>query len=147
MPKCCLFQWIFFSLKGRYALEENVLTEQMWVLPLISHWEVVTRMLILCGYCLWSGLSRLQGFHSHFVPKMGSGAIRIWGFRFHLRVLDFNGGIHHLRSKVVYCVRKVFLKVILGENWRPQAAGNKNKNLFQSRVNTGKGDLQWLFFN
>ena len=36
-------------------------------------------------------LSRLQGFLSHFAPKMGSGVTRIWGFRFHLRVLDFNG--------------------------------------------------------
>ena len=36
-------------------------------------------------------LSRLMGFHSHFAPKMGSGVTRIWSFRFHLRVLDFNG--------------------------------------------------------
>ena len=36
-------------------------------------------------------LSRLMGFHLHFAPKMGSGVTRIWGFRFHLRVLDFNG--------------------------------------------------------
>ena len=53
MPKCCLFQWIFFLWRVDYALEENVLTEQMWFLPLISHWEVVTRILIFCGYCLW----------------------------------------------------------------------------------------------
>ena len=33
-------------------------------------------------------LSRLQGFHLHFAPKMGGGVTRIWGFRFHLRVLD-----------------------------------------------------------
>ena len=38
-------------------------------------------------------LSRLQGFHSHFAPKMGSGVTRIWGFGFPLRVLDFNGGM------------------------------------------------------
>ena len=38
-------------------------------------------------------LSRLQGFHSHFAPKMGSGVTGIWGFRFHLRVLEFNGGM------------------------------------------------------
>ena len=54
MPKCCLFQWIFFLWRVDYALEENVLTEQMWFLPLISYWEVVTRILIFCGYCLWS---------------------------------------------------------------------------------------------
>ena len=35
-------------------------------------------------------LSRLKGLHLQFVPKMGSGVTRIWGFRFQLRVLDFN---------------------------------------------------------
>ena len=30
--------------------------------------------------------------------------------------------------------------MILGESWQPQRTG-KNKNLFQSRVNTGKGDF------
>ena len=54
MPKCCLFQWIFFLWRVDYALEENVLTEQMWFLPLISYWEVVTRILIFYGYCVWS---------------------------------------------------------------------------------------------
>ena len=34
-----------------------------------------------------------SGFHLHFAPKMGSGATNIWGFRFHLRVLDWNGGM------------------------------------------------------
>ena len=38
-------------------------------------------------------LSRLMGFHSHFAPKMGSGVTCIWGFGFHLRVLDLNGRI------------------------------------------------------
>ena len=38
-------------------------------------------------------LSRLMGFHLHFAPKMGIAVTRIWGFRFHLRVLDFNGGM------------------------------------------------------
>ena len=36
-------------------------------------------------------LSRLMGFHLHFAPKMRSGVTRIWGCRFPLRVLDFNG--------------------------------------------------------
>ena len=38
---------IFFFLflwRVDYALEENVLTDQMWFLPLISDWEVVTRI-------------------------------------------------------------------------------------------------------
>ena len=35
--------------------------------------------------------------------------------------------LHHRRSKFVYCVRKLFLTVILGESWRPQAAGKKQK--------------------
>ena len=38
-------------------------------------------------------LSRLKGLHLHFAPKMGNGVTRIWGFRFHLRVLDLNGGM------------------------------------------------------
>ena len=47
---------IFFLFLWRvdYALEENVLTDQMWFLPLISDWEVVTRILIFCGHCFWS---------------------------------------------------------------------------------------------
>ena len=32
-------------------------------------------------------LSRLQGFHLHFAPKMGGGVTRIWGFRFHCESL------------------------------------------------------------
>ena len=39
-------------------------------------------------------LSRLKGFHLHFAPTIGSGVTRIRRFRFHLRVLDFNGGIY-----------------------------------------------------
>ena len=33
MPKWCLFQWIFFLWRVDYALEEKVLTEQMWFFP------------------------------------------------------------------------------------------------------------------
>ena len=29
------------------------MTEQIWFLPLISYQEVVTHMLIFCGYCFW----------------------------------------------------------------------------------------------
>ena len=54
MPKCSLFQWFFFLWRVDYALEGNILTEQMWFLPLISYWEVVTQILIFCSYCLWS---------------------------------------------------------------------------------------------
>ena len=39
MPKCCLFQGIFFFWRVDYALEENILTEQIWFLPLISYCE------------------------------------------------------------------------------------------------------------
>ena len=43
----------FFFWRVDYTSEENVLTEQMWFLPLISYWEVMTR--IFCGYCcFWS---------------------------------------------------------------------------------------------
>ena len=46
----------FFPWWVDYALEENVLTEQVWFLPLIWYWEVVTRILIFCSYCLWHDL-------------------------------------------------------------------------------------------
>ena len=36
------------------ALEGLVLTEKMWFLALISYWGVMTRILILCGYCILS---------------------------------------------------------------------------------------------
>ena len=39
-----------FSLTGRGVY---ILTEQT-MLPLVSCWEVVTCILIFCGYCLWS---------------------------------------------------------------------------------------------
>ena len=42
------FQWVFSALEGL------VLIEKMWFLPLISYWEVVTRILIFCGYCFRS---------------------------------------------------------------------------------------------
>ena len=35
---------LFFLWRVDYALEENVLTEQILFLPLISYWEVVTRI-------------------------------------------------------------------------------------------------------
>ena len=93
---------------------------------------------------MWSGrpqatklreveLSRLQGFHLHFVPKMGSGVTRIWGFRFHLRVLDFNGGMSWFHSDQIYraCM---CISIIEGanlftvcESWRPQAARKQRK--------------------
>ena len=44
-------------------------------------------------------LSHLKGLHLHFAPKMGSGVTCIWGFRFHLRVLDFNSGMCWFHSK------------------------------------------------
>ena len=46
----------FFSLAGRLCsgAEGLVLTEQMCFLPLSSYCEVVTRILIFCGYCFWS---------------------------------------------------------------------------------------------
>ena len=57
-----------------------------------------------------------------------------------LNLLNVCVYLHHRRSKFVYFVRKLSLTMILGESWRAQGAG-KNKNLFQSRVNTGKGDF------
>ena len=46
--------------------------------------------------------------------------------------------LHHRRSKFVYCVRKLFLTVIFGESWRPQAAGKKTKTCFNLESILGK---------
>ena len=50
--KC--IQWYSFP---HWAVIALVIGEQVWFLPLISNWEVVTRILIFCGYCLWHDLS------------------------------------------------------------------------------------------
>ena len=49
--KC--IQWYSFP---HWAVIALVIGEQVWFLPLISNWEVVTRILIFCGYCLWHNL-------------------------------------------------------------------------------------------
>ena len=50
----CSNNFFLFLWRLDYALEENVLTDQMWFLPLILNWEVVTRILIFRGHCFWS---------------------------------------------------------------------------------------------
>ena len=76
---------IFFLWRVDYALKENVLTEQMWFLPLISYWEVVTCILIFCCYCLWSAWFALWCKSIFFSwPLLSSktlqcGYIRVWG--------------------------------------------------------------------
>ena len=57
-----------------------------------------------------------------------------------LNLLNVCVYLHNRRSKFVYFVQKLSLTMNLGESWRPQGAA-KNKNLFQSQVNTGKGDF------
>ena len=69
-------------------------------------------------------MSRLRGFHLRFAPNMGSSVTPIWGFRLHLRVPDFKGGMYwfdpfwqkqsnacvflrHRKSKFIYFVLKV----------------------------------------
>ena len=52
--KMLLVPIMFFFWRVDYAQEENVLTDQMWFLPLISNWEVMTRILIFRGHCFWS---------------------------------------------------------------------------------------------
>ena len=49
-----LFPMNFFLWRVDYALDGLVVTEQMCFLPLFSYCEVVTRILIFCGYCFWS---------------------------------------------------------------------------------------------
>ena len=76
---------IFFLWRVDYALKENVLTEQMWFSLLISYWEVVTRILIFCCYCLWSAWFTLWCKSIFFRwPLLSSkalqcGYIRVWG--------------------------------------------------------------------
>ena len=53
--KMLLFSNEFFLWRVDYALEGLVLVEKRWFLPLISYWEVVTRILIFYDYCFWSG--------------------------------------------------------------------------------------------
>ena len=50
----CSNNLFLFLWRLDYALEENVLTDQRWCLPLILNWEVVTRILIFRGHCFWS---------------------------------------------------------------------------------------------
>ena len=52
--KMLLVPMNFFPWWVDYTLEKNVSTEQIWFLPIVSYWEVVTRILIFCGYCVWS---------------------------------------------------------------------------------------------
>ena len=87
MPKCCLFQWIFFLGRTDYALEENVLTVQIWFLPIISYWEVVTRIFISCRYCFWSAYDSPSAAWLFFLTpfEMLSSSLRLnKGFRFSL---------------------------------------------------------------
>ena len=106
-------------------------------------------------------LSRLKGTPFAFRAKNGEWRDSHLGFQvsfaspwlqwrnvlipLRLNLLNVCVYLHHRRSKLVYFVRKLSLTMILGESWRPRVP-EKNKTLFQSRVNTGKGDLQWLFF-
>ena len=46
-----------------------------------------------------------------------------------LNLLNVCVYLHHLRSKFVYFVRKLFLTMILSESWRPQAAEKKKQKL------------------
>ena len=60
MPKCCLFQWIF-SPAGRLQLSKCAL-----FFPLVSYWEVVTRILIFCGVFLVGMIFPLMRVESIF---------------------------------------------------------------------------------
>ena len=50
----CWNNFFPFLWRVDYALEENVLTEQMWFLLLIWNWEVITCTLIFRNHCFWS---------------------------------------------------------------------------------------------
>ena len=50
----CSNNFFLFLWRVDYALGENVLTDQMWFLLLISNWEDMTRILIFLRHCFWS---------------------------------------------------------------------------------------------
>ena len=89
--------------------------------------------------CTWRcRLVSLDGFHVHFAPKMGSLGFQVssaspwlqWRnelIPLRLNLLNVCVYLHHRRSKFVYFVRKLSLTMILGESWRPQGAGKKQK--------------------
>ena len=78
MPKCCLFPCIFFLRRIDYALEENILTEQMWFLLFTwenSHQrEFHTRMTFWfrIAFTWWLGhlISRYLKVHFMFIKYM-----------------------------------------------------------------------------
>ena len=54
MPKCCLFQWSF-SLVGRLCSGgKRFGWANVIFAAYISYWEVMTHILIFCGYCFWT---------------------------------------------------------------------------------------------
>ena len=75
-------------------------------------------------------LSCLTGCRLHFVPKMGSCVICIWGFRFHFSMAECAD----------FTPTKSIERVCVSPSSRPQGPGKK-QSLVQSRVITGKGDF------
>ena len=124
--------------------------------------------LLVSGACLfwpWSGRPRatevargrlvsLAGFSFAFCAKNGEWHDSHLGFQVSFaspwlqwrnvliplrpNLLNVYVYLHHRRSKFVYCVRKLFLTVILGESWRPQAAGKLDKQNSSNDI-----PLQW----
>ena len=89
-------------------------------------------------------LSRLKGLHLHFAPKMGRGVTRIWGF------------ICESLTSMAECAdstpSKSIERVCVSPSSKEQICllcakvdefrgPEKSKSLFQSRVNTGKGNF------
>ena len=56
MLKCCLFQYVFFLWRVDYALEGSMfwLSNCKCDFSRLLYTEVMTRILIFCGYCFWS---------------------------------------------------------------------------------------------
>ena len=71
--KMLLFPMSFFLRRVEYALEGLVLTEKMWLLPLVSYWVVVTRIFLRLFF-LVRVICPLMQEHSLWLKKLISQA-------------------------------------------------------------------------
>ena len=54
LPECCLFQWIFSAVGRLCSGGKRFGWANVIFAAYISYWEVMTHILIFCGYCFWS---------------------------------------------------------------------------------------------
>ena len=54
LPECCLFQWIFSPVGRLCSGGKRFGWANVIFAAYISYWEVMTHILIFCGYCFWT---------------------------------------------------------------------------------------------